>query len=90
MTVARRFTVRGEVQGVGFRWAARAEAGRLGLVGRVRNLPDGSVQAEAQGAAEAVDAFAAWLGRGPRWARVSEVRVEEVGPLRATRFEIEQ
>jgi len=88
MTVARRFTVLGEVQGVGFRWAARKEAVRLGLVGTVRNLRDGSVQAEAQGDADAVDRFAAWLARGPRWARVSEVRAEEIDPLTATRFEI--
>ncbi|HEX8170588.1 MAG TPA: acylphosphatase, partial [Thermoanaerobaculia bacterium] len=70
MTVARRFLVRGQVQGVGFRWSARTEARRLGLVGRVRNLPDGAVEAEAQGDDAAVEAFAAWLARGPRWARV--------------------
>jgi acylphosphatase len=88
MTVARRFTVRGEVQGVGFRWAARTEAARLGLVGSVRNLRDGEVQAEAQGDEDAVDRFAAWLARGPRWARVTEVTAEELPALQATSFEI--
>jgi acylphosphatase len=86
--VARRFTVRGEVQGVGFRWAAREEAARLGLVGGVRNLRDGSVEAEAQGDEEAVERFAAWLRRGPRWARVTEVDVEELPGLKASSFEI--
>ena len=88
MTVARRFSVRGDVQGVGFRWAARRAAMRLHLVGTVRNLPDGSVQAEAQGDGEAVDRFEEWLGHGPRWARVAEVRSEPIEPLTATRFEV--
>lgn len=88
MTVARRFTVRGEVQGVGFRWAAREEAVRLGLVGTVRNLRDGAVEAQAQGEPDAVDEFAAWLARGPRWARVSEVTAEEVPALAAGSFEV--
>jgi acylphosphatase len=88
MTVARRFTVRGEVQGVGFRWAARSEANRLGLVGGVRNLRDGAVEAEAQGNEDAVDAFAAWLSHGPRWARVAEVTTEDLPRLEASAFEI--
>jgi acylphosphatase len=88
MTVARRFTVRGEVQGVGFRWSARQEAARLGLVGSIRNLRDGAVQAEAQGDEDAVDRFAAWLARGPRWARVTEVTAEELPPFEASAFEI--
>lgn len=88
MTVTRRFTVRGEVQGVGFRWAAQREAERLGLVGSVRNLPDGSVEAEAQGDQAAVDRFAEWLGHGPRWARVREVAVEDLASLDASSFEI--
>jgi acylphosphatase len=88
MTVARRFTVRGEVQGVGFRWAARQEAVRLGLVGSVRNLRDGAVEAEAQGDEAAVDRFAAWLSRGPRWARVTEVTAEDLPRLETSAFEV--
>ena len=88
MTVARRFTVRGGVQGVGFRWAARAEAVKLGLVGTVRNLRDGAVQAEAQGDEAAVEAFAAWLAHGPRRARVAEVAAEDLPHLEASAFEI--
>ncbi len=42
--------VEGGVQGVGFRWWVARQAGRLGLVGRAENLPDGRVQIDAQGA----------------------------------------
>ncbi|WP_270888585.1 acylphosphatase [Pedococcus sp. 5OH_020] len=41
--------VHGRVQGVGFRWWARARALELGLVGYARNTPDGRVEIVAQG-----------------------------------------
>jgi acylphosphatase len=41
--------VRGRVQGVGFRWWARARALELGLVGSATNLPDGRVQVVVEG-----------------------------------------
>ena len=41
--------VRGRVQGVGFRWWARARALELGLAGSAANLPDGRVQVVAEG-----------------------------------------
>jgi acylphosphatase len=47
-------TVRGRVQGVGFRWWAASEARYLNLSGHAENLPDGSVQIRAQGEDEAV------------------------------------
>ena len=65
--------MRGRVQGVGFRASAAHEARRLGIVGWVRNLPDGSVELEARGAPAAVDALCGWLAQGPRGARVKGV-----------------
>jgi acylphosphatase len=47
--------VSGQVQGVGFRWWARAQALELGLVGFARNLADGRVEIFAQGAPEAIE-----------------------------------
>jgi acylphosphatase len=61
------------VQGVWYRGATEAEAQRLGLDGWVRNLPDGSVEALAEGAPAAVDALVAWCRTGPPGACVRDV-----------------
>jgi acylphosphatase len=90
VTIARRYTVTGEVQGVGFRWSAQGEAERLGVVGRVRNRTDGAVEILAQGERAAMDEFAAWLERGPRFARVADVDVEPVEPFDADSFEVQR
>jgi acylphosphatase len=74
------------VQGVGFRAATAYEARRLGVAGWVRNLPDGTVEVDARGAPEAVDALSAWLGHGPRGAHVTGVDIHELpttGPATA-------
>lgn len=78
--IRRRFVVHGSVQGVGFRWAARAEAERLGIAGSVRNRFDGTVEAEVEGTTDAVGAMAAWLAHGPRSARVDRVDAAELEP----------
>ena len=70
-----RILVSGIVQGVAFRFSTAAEAGRLGLAGWVRNLPDGRVEALAEGPRQRVEALAAWCWRGPPAARVSKVEV---------------
>jgi len=71
------FKVVGRVQGVFFRASAREEAKRLGVTGWVRNASDGSVEGEAEGDASAVDAFVAWLGRGPTGSRVDRLDVDD-------------
>jgi acylphosphatase len=72
--ITRRFLVMGKVQGVFFRQSTRLEANRLKLKGLARNLPDGSVEIVARGAAAEVEALHQWLRRGPTQARVEEVR----------------
>jgi acylphosphatase len=57
-----------------FRHSTRLEARKLNIRGFARNLPDGSVEVLAQGAAAAVEELRQWLGRGPAQARVDEVR----------------
>ncbi len=74
----RRYEVSGRVQGVGFRYFARRTATRLGLAGWVRNLPDGRVEALAEGNPEALRRFEEELRSGPTLASVREVRVYEV------------
>lgn len=70
-----RATVRGSVQGVGFRDATVGRAGELGVLGWVRNEDDGTVVVQAEGPDEAVDALLEWLGEGPSGAAVEAVEV---------------
>ncbi|HQY27523.1 MAG TPA: acylphosphatase [Burkholderiaceae bacterium] len=72
----RRLTIHGLVQGVGFRaWLAR-QARRRGLVGWVRNRPDGTVEAVVAGGQAEVDELIRWAARGPPAARVIRVDVD--------------
>ncbi len=73
--IAKRFQIRGKVQGVFYRGSACDEARRLGLVGWVKNLADGSVEAYACGEESSLKQFETWLGTGPPHARVTEVAV---------------
>jgi acylphosphatase len=81
--------VSGRVQGVGFRFFALDAARREGLHGYVVNLPDGRVEAQAEGDDAALDRFELALRRGPSGARVSQVTVDDAGPTgHDTGFEI--
>jgi acylphosphatase len=70
---ARHFHVTGRVQGVAFRWSTQRQAGRLGLVGWVRNLADGRVEGVIQGPPAAVEQMLEWLAHGPPSARVDHL-----------------
>jgi len=70
---ARKFTVRGHVQGVGFRYFVVRHARRLGLRGTTQNRSDGSVEVVAVGSNVALDNLAARLQQGPPAARVDSV-----------------
>jgi acylphosphatase len=74
---ARRFLVRGRVQGVGFRWFVEREAHILGIAGWVRNNHDGSVEVLAQGTGDQLSGLHSRLREGPRAARVDAVEVSE-------------
>lgn len=80
--------IKGLVQGVSYRASARDEALRSGLTGWVRNLPNGDVEAFAQGPTTAVAAFVAWCRTGPDEARVSEVEVTEAAAAPFVGFEV--
>ncbi|MBS1157209.1 MAG: Acylphosphate phosphohydrolase [Proteobacteria bacterium] len=73
--IAKRIRVYGLVQGVGFRWFTCREANLLGITGWVRNRFDGSVEIQAQGPEEAVNALASWAQHGPSSARVLRTEI---------------
>lgn len=74
------FSVRGRVQGVGFRYFVSSTAEQLNLVGWVRNQPDLTVEGEVQGLHDAIEKMKTYLARGPRWSRVDEVTFESKSP----------
>ncbi|MGD9587416.1 MAG: acylphosphatase [Pyrinomonadaceae bacterium] len=73
LLVARKFLVRGLVQGVGFRYFTQRSAARHQVLGYVRNLEDGRVEAFAQGPEAAVEAFKQDLTAGPRFSSVDDI-----------------
>jgi acylphosphatase len=78
-------TVRGRVQGVGFRYFVVRESRRLGLSGWVGNEPDGSVRVVAEGSDAAIDALELAIQTGPPGAvvdAVSRVRMPATGGFR--------
>jgi acylphosphatase len=82
--------VHGRVQGVGFRWFVVEQANELSLSGWVRNRHDGKVEIAAGGAPDALAKLEAAVKKGPRGARVEEIRslaAVEAASLRAP-FEI--
>jgi len=86
---AKRWLVRGRVQGVGYRYFAQRAAVELGLTGYARNLDDGRVEVYAAGPAAKLGEFAGMLYRGPRWGEVrgveeQEAAVQEYGSFRIT------
>ena len=73
-------TVRGRVQGVGYRNFALQTARRLGLRGWVRNRIDGTVEVAAEGPRAVLEAFLKALRRGPAMAYVTAVDAEWESP----------
>ncbi len=73
----RRLSIRGRVQGVGFRDTMIVEARRLGVTGWVRNRRDGSVEAAVSGTGEQLAAIVQWAHRGPPAAHVLHVEISD-------------
>ena len=76
----RHVTIRGRVQGVGYRYFVEREAQSRDLEGWVRNRRDGSVEAVFSGPADAVTAMIAACRRGPSMARVDAVQEDDGHP----------
>jgi acylphosphatase len=84
----RRYVVEGRVQGVGYRAWTQLRATALGLVGFVRNRPDGAVEIVAEGRCGVLARFEEECRRGPLLARVSAVRATEEMPAGGFGFEV--
>ena len=88
MAKAVQYRVTGRVQGVGFRAFVADVARDEGVSGWVRNLPDGSVEARAEGDVDSLRRFEWRLWQGPSHARVDDVATEDIVPDGATGFRI--
>lgn len=77
----------GQVQGVGFRFHCLREAERLGVVGWVRNEPDGTVAGHFEGTPSAVDSLVDWCRSGPSYAGVERIDVVPAEPSGASSFQ---
>jgi len=86
---ARRYVVRGRVQGVGFRYFVEDCAQRLGLAGYVKNRFDGTVGVYAVGNSKQLAALKKQLWSGPRFGRVESVEESEALLQARTGFAIE-
>jgi acylphosphatase len=78
--VARKFLIKGDVQGVGYRFFAQRAAARHQVTGYVKNRDDGSVEALAEGPSDNVEAFKHDLATGPRFANVAQVEEISLDP----------
>ena len=69
--------ITGKVQGVGFRNFTQLNARQLGINGYAKNLPNGTVEVVAEGDKAQLDALVALLKKGPRYARVDSLEIDE-------------
>ena len=84
----KRFQVYGRVQGIGYRWFVQEIGTRHSLTGWVRNVQDGSVEAEAQGDSRSLELFISELRDNCRLALVRDISVTEIPEKNETGFEI--
>ena len=80
--------VRGEVQGVGYRYTMRMVAREAGVAGWVRNRRDGSVEAEVEGTDAQVDEVLAWMAEGPPGSHVEDATVTDASPTGERGFDV--
>ena len=85
---ARRYLVRGRVQGVGFRWFVEKHANAIGVTGYTGNLDDGRVEVYAVGTKQQLDQLSGYLWKGPAMADVRGVDEEEAALEKVSGFRI--
>ncbi len=85
---AKRYIIRGRVQGVGYRFFVEKHAQRIGLRGYAKNLGDGTVEVIASGTLDALQELEGLLRQGPRLALVSSVETETAPPGEYSQFRV--
>ena len=89
-TIARRFLISGDVQGVGYRFFAQRASARHQVTGYVKNLDDGRVEVLAEGPLASVEEFKHDLAAGPRFGfveHIEEINVDPIGSYTSFRIE---
>jgi acylphosphatase len=86
--IRRQVRISGRVQGVFFRDSCQTKASRAGVVGWVRNAPDGTVEAVFEGGPDAVQTMCDWCRNGPEQADVDHIEVTEEEPQGDTSFDV--
>lgn len=81
-----RLRIHGRVQGVGFRYGMQRAALDAGVGGWVRNRRDGTVEAELEGDAGAVECVRAWAASGTPGAHVTRIDATEIPPIGESAF----
>lgn len=82
--------VTGRVQNVGFRYATQQKATALGINGFVQNYADGSVYIEAEAEEIILNEFVLWCYKGPDWATVFNVNVNNQPIQHFVNFQIKR
>ena len=80
--------VHGQVQGVWFRAGTKAKAGELGILGWVKNRPEGTVEIHAEGEKSQLDNFIGWCRTGTPAANVTSLDINPMPLQNFTSFEI--
>jgi acylphosphatase len=88
--LARRYILKGRVQGVGFRYFTCRVARDLRIKGWVKNLQNGEVEIHAESDSETMTRFLERIKSGPSFAFVEDVEVSEVPPENYPDFSIER
>ncbi len=80
--------IKGKVQGVFYRAAAKEKAVQGGVTGWIKNTPDGNVEAVATGLEESIKVFIDWCKKGPATAGVTSVETTIVEDKNFNGFQI--
>lgn len=78
-------TVKGRVQGVGFRYFTEMQARIYEITGWVCNTVDGGVEIEAQGEVSKLELFLEMVGEGPALSQVTDIQFKDIPVLETER-----